>query len=61
MKLILASSSPRRAELLRDAGIAFEVCAPQVEEIRLPKSPSRKWSRGSRKQKRVRSRSPSRE
>jgi septum formation protein len=36
MKLILASSSPRRAELLRDAGIAFEVCAPQVEEVRQP-------------------------
>ena len=34
MKLILASSSPRRAELLRGAGIAFEVCAPQVEEVR---------------------------
>jgi len=29
MKLILASSSPRRAEVLRDAGIAFEICAPQ--------------------------------
>ena len=27
MKLILASSSPRRAEVLRDAGIAFEVRA----------------------------------
>jgi septum formation protein len=36
MKLILASSSPRRAELLRDAGIAFAVCAPQVEEARRP-------------------------
>src|SRR6266699_6394049 len=37
MKLILASSSPRRAELLRDAGIAFEVCVPQqVEEVRHP-------------------------
>jgi len=36
MKLILASSSPRRAELLRGAGIAFEVCAPQVEEVRQP-------------------------
>ena len=34
MKLILASSSPRRAEVLRDAGIAFEVYAPQVEEAR---------------------------
>src|SRR5260370_41039793 len=36
MKLILASSSPRRAELLRDAGIAFEVYTPQVEEARHP-------------------------
>jgi septum formation protein len=36
MKLILASSSPRRAEVLRDAGIAFEVCVPQVEEARRP-------------------------
>jgi septum formation protein len=36
MKLILASSSPRRAEVLREAGIAFEVCATQVEEARHP-------------------------
>ena len=36
MKLILASSSPRRAEVLRDAGIAFEVYGPQVEEARCP-------------------------
>jgi septum formation protein len=36
IKLILASSSPRRAEVLRDAGIAFEVCATHVEEARLP-------------------------
>ncbi len=36
MKLILASSSSRRAELLRDAGIAFEVCAPRVDEARHP-------------------------
>ena len=36
MKLILASSSPRRAELLRDAGIAFEVNAPHVDEARHP-------------------------
>ena len=34
MKLVLASSSPRRAEVLRDAGIAFEVCAPHVDEAR---------------------------
>jgi septum formation protein len=36
MSLILASSSPRRAELLRDAGIGFDVCAPQVDEARHP-------------------------
>src|SRR6266481_8161397 len=36
MKLILASSSPRRAELLRDAGIGFDVCAPQLDEARQP-------------------------
>jgi septum formation protein len=33
MKLILSSSSPRRAEVLRDAGISFAVCAPQVKEV----------------------------
>jgi septum formation protein len=36
LKLILASSSPRRAEVLRDAGIAFEVCAAQIDEARRP-------------------------
>jgi len=36
MKLILASSSPRRAEVLRNAGIAFEVCAAQIDEARHP-------------------------
>lgn len=30
--LILASSSPRRQRLLREAGYAFEIDAPQVEE-----------------------------
>lgn len=35
MNLILASSSPRRAEVLRDAGIAFEVRAVDVDEARL--------------------------
>jgi septum formation protein len=34
MKLILASSSPRRAEILRNAGIAIEVCAIPVDESR---------------------------
>jgi septum formation protein len=36
MKLILASSSPRRAEILRDAGLAFESCATQIDEAALP-------------------------
>ena len=36
MKIILASSSPRRAEVLRDAGIAFEICAAQVDESAHP-------------------------
>jgi nucleoside triphosphate pyrophosphatase len=37
MKLILASSSPRRAEILRNAGIAFEVFLANVHESRLPR------------------------
>jgi septum formation protein len=37
MKLILASSSPRRADILRHAGIAFEVFRPNVDESRLPR------------------------
>jgi nucleoside triphosphate pyrophosphatase len=36
MKLILASSSPRRAEILRDARIPFEVLSANVEEASLP-------------------------
>jgi septum formation protein len=36
MKLILASSSPRRAEILRDAEIAFEICATHIDEAALP-------------------------
>jgi septum formation protein len=35
MTIILASSSPRRAEILRDAGIAFEICATQIDETAL--------------------------
>jgi len=35
--LILASASPRRAEILRDAGIAFDVIAPRVPEDVLPR------------------------
>lgn len=36
MKLILASSSPRRAEILRNAGITFEVRPARVEESPAP-------------------------
>ena len=35
MKIILASSSPRRAEILRDAGIAFEISATHIDEAAL--------------------------
>jgi septum formation protein len=37
MKLILASSSPRRAEVLRNAGIEFELCPAPVDESREPR------------------------
>jgi septum formation protein len=36
VKIILASSSPRRAEILRDAGIAFEIRPTDIDEIELP-------------------------
>jgi septum formation protein len=36
MKLILASSSPRRAEILRNVGIAFEIRATEIDETALP-------------------------
>jgi septum formation protein len=36
MKLILASASPRRAKVLRDAGISFDVCVVPVEEVARP-------------------------
>jgi septum formation protein len=36
-RLILASASPRRHELLAGAGFAFEVVRPEVEEIFSPK------------------------
>ena len=35
MKIILASSSPRRAEILRDAGIPFTICGTQIDETPL--------------------------
>ncbi|HXQ26554.1 MAG TPA: Maf family protein [Candidatus Acidoferrales bacterium] len=36
MKLVLASASPRRAEILRNAGIAFEIRAALLDESRRP-------------------------
>ncbi|OQX92947.1 MAG: septum formation protein Maf [candidate division Zixibacteria bacterium 4484_95] len=36
MKIILASSSPRRFKLLMEEGYKFEVVSPDVDEIRLP-------------------------
>jgi septum formation protein len=36
VKIILASSSPRRAEILRDAGIPFTSSTAQIDEIPLP-------------------------
>jgi nucleoside triphosphate pyrophosphatase len=36
MKLILASSSPRRAQILRDAGISFSVLSSAVDETVYP-------------------------
>jgi septum formation protein len=43
MKLILASASPRRAEILRDAGFAFEVFPAHVDETRLPREAAAKY------------------
>jgi len=40
VKLILASSSPRRAEILRNAGFSFEVCAAHVDESLPPNEPA---------------------
>jgi nucleoside triphosphate pyrophosphatase len=36
IRLILASNSPRRRELLQNAGFEFEVQPSEIEEIRLP-------------------------
>lgn len=42
-KLILASGSPRRAEILRNAGLKFEVHAPPVDEKRHPRESARSY------------------
>jgi septum formation protein len=45
MRLILASSSPRRAEVLRDSGITFEAIAANLDETRLGGEPAEKMVR----------------
>ena len=39
MKLILASASPRRAEILRGAGLQFTVLSSAVDETPIPGEP----------------------
>jgi septum formation protein len=39
LKVVLASSSPRRSRLLTEAGLEFEVKHPQVDESRLGQEP----------------------
>jgi septum formation protein len=40
VKIVLASSSPRRAEILRDAGIAFETYPTEIDETAFPREPA---------------------
>lgn len=40
MELVLASASLRRQQLLRDFGISFKICAPDVDESRLRGEPA---------------------
>jgi septum formation protein len=44
MTLILASASPRRAELLSSAGFAFEVAPADVDETVLPDEPPKAYA-----------------
>lgn len=45
MRLILASASPRRAELLRAAGLAFDIVATDVDESVRPGESPRQYVR----------------
>lgn len=45
MKLILASASPRRAEILRDAGFSFELAQANIDEARLAGETARAMTR----------------
>jgi nucleoside triphosphate pyrophosphatase len=44
-RLILASNSPRRRELLQNAGFEFDVRPGGIEEIRLPGEPPEEFAR----------------
>ena len=39
MRLILASGSPRRAKILRDLGVAFEIVKTEAPEVSIPHDP----------------------
>jgi septum formation protein len=45
MKLVLASSSPRRAEILRNAGFAFTVRPAHADEARFPNESAQDYVR----------------
>ena len=39
--LILASGSPRRAKILRDLGVEFEIVKTEAPEVSIPHDPAR--------------------
>jgi septum formation protein len=43
LKIILASASPRRAEILRNAGINFEILPGSIDETPLPGEPAHEY------------------
>jgi len=45
VRLILASTSPRRAELLRAAGFSFDIVAPDVDETQRDGEPAEEYVR----------------
>ncbi len=51
LRLVLASASPRRRELLASLGLRFTVDAPQLDESRLPGEEPRAWARRLSKEK----------
>src|SRR6185437_1972300 len=43
MRIVLASASPRRAEILRNAGLPFEVLPGIIDETLLPGEPAHEY------------------